>query len=137
MGRQSHYLPLSERFAPAPPAPPKPRPVEAMLSTEDAARRGALRAAQADPRTGVRHHQVGARIPSIFTARAGESARRVESGDHGVEPEANVRPRPCLKVPERGRHAPVSAINRNKWGPVSGPAGLEGGLDSHVTPITR
>src|SRR5580693_7871560 len=30
MGRQSHYLPLSERFAPAPAAPPKPTPVEAM-----------------------------------------------------------------------------------------------------------
>src|SRR6202167_2684605 len=40
------------------------------LSTEDAGRPGALRAAQADPRTGVRHHQVRARIPSIFTARA-------------------------------------------------------------------
>jgi hypothetical protein len=30
MGRQPHYLPLSERFAPAPAAPPKPTPVEAM-----------------------------------------------------------------------------------------------------------
>jgi hypothetical protein len=30
MGRQPHYLPLSERFAPAPPEPPKPTPVEAM-----------------------------------------------------------------------------------------------------------
>src|SRR5580704_4466379 len=30
MGRQPHYLPLSERFAPSPAAPPKPTPVEAM-----------------------------------------------------------------------------------------------------------
>ena len=30
MGRQPHYLPLSERFAPTPAAPPKPTPVEAM-----------------------------------------------------------------------------------------------------------
>jgi hypothetical protein len=30
IGRQSHYLPLSERFAPAPAAPSKPTPVEAM-----------------------------------------------------------------------------------------------------------
>src|ERR1700691_1429015 len=132
MGRQSQYLPLRAASARAAKADAGRGDGP---STEDAGRPGALRAAQADTRTGVRHHQVRARIPSIFTARAGESARRVESGDHGVEPEANVRPRPCLKVPERGRHAPVSAINRNKWGPVSGPAGLEGGLDSQVTPI--
>src|ERR1700688_1883247 len=30
MGRQPHYLPLSERFAPAPEAPKEPTPVEAM-----------------------------------------------------------------------------------------------------------
>src|SRR5271163_4024628 len=30
MGRQPHHLPLSERFAPAPPEPTKPTPVEAM-----------------------------------------------------------------------------------------------------------
>ena len=30
MGRQPHYLPLNERFAPAPPEPTKPTPVEAM-----------------------------------------------------------------------------------------------------------
>ena len=37
---------------------------------EDAARPSPLRPAQADAGAGVRHHQVGARIPSIFTARA-------------------------------------------------------------------
>src|SRR5271166_5130626 len=74
-------------------------------SFEDASRPGALRPAQADPRTGVRHHQVRARVPSIFTARAGKSARRVEPCDHGLEHEANVRPRPrLLKAGRPGAH---------------------------------
>ncbi len=60
---------------------------------EDARRPCALRPAQTDAGTGVRHHQVRARIPSTFTARARECSRRVESRDHGLESESDVRPR--------------------------------------------
>ena len=104
MGRQPHHPPLAERFEPAPAAPDNPTPVEAMAHRlKYASRPGALRPAQTDPRTGVRHHQIGARVPSIFTARAGKSARRVEPRDHGLEHEANVRPRPRLLKAGRPR----------------------------------
>ena len=65
-------------------------------SVEDAGRPDALCPAQADPGTGVRHHQIGARIPSIFVARARKRAWRVEPCDHGLEHQANVRPQPRL-----------------------------------------
>ena len=65
-------------------------------SAEDAGRPGALRAAQADAGAGVRDHQIGAGIPSIFAARPRERARRMEPRDHGLEHEADVRPRSGL-----------------------------------------
>src|SRR5208337_2752711 len=65
-------------------------------SAEDAAGPSALRLAQTDPGAGVRHHQICARIPSIFTARARKRARRVEPRDHGLEFEADVHPRSDL-----------------------------------------
>ena len=85
--------PLDERFAATPPAPENPTPVEAMahrLKTPEG--NEALRPAQADPGTGVRHHQVGAGIPPVPAARARQGPRRVEPRDHGVEHEADVRP---------------------------------------------
>ena len=65
-------------------------------SAEDAAGPRALRLAQTDAGAGVRHHQIRARIPSIFPARPRESSRRVEPRDHGLEFEADVRPQPRL-----------------------------------------
>jgi len=50
-------------------------------SAEDAGRQEGLCSAQTDPGTGVWHHQIGARIPSIFVARARQGARRVEPRD--------------------------------------------------------
>ena len=47
-------------------------------SAEDAGRPGALRAAQADAGAGVRDHQIGAGIPSMFAARPRGRARRME-----------------------------------------------------------
>jgi len=95
MGRQPHHPPLGERFGRQEPAPENPTPVEAMApSAEDARRPRALCFAQADAGAGVRRHQIGARIPSVFVARPRQSARRVEPRDDGVEPEADVRPRP-------------------------------------------
>jgi hypothetical protein len=51
-----------------------------------------LSAMSSRPGVGVRHHQIGARIPSIFDAWTRKSARRVEPRDHGLEYEADVRP---------------------------------------------
>ena len=65
-------------------------------SAEDAGGPRSIRPAQTDPGTSVRHHQIGARIPSIFVARTRKSARRVEPRDHGLEYEADVRPQPRL-----------------------------------------
>ena len=90
-GRQPHHPSLSERFETAPSAPKNPTPVEAM-----ARRQEALCPAQTDPGAGVRHHQIGARVPPVFLARSRQSAGRVEPRDHGVELEADVRPRPRL-----------------------------------------
>src|SRR5208283_4152890 len=62
------------------------------LSVEDAERQNALRPAQTNAGTGVRHDQVGARLPSVPAAGDRPGARRVEPCDHGLEPEADVRP---------------------------------------------
>src|SRR5208337_5535757 len=66
------------------------------LSVKDAERQKALRPAQTNAGTGVRHHQVGARLPSVPAAGDRPGARRVEPCDHGLEPEADVRPAPRL-----------------------------------------
>src|SRR5271166_1071934 len=65
-------------------------------SAEDAGRPGALRAAQADAGAGVRNHQIGAGIPSIFAARPRGRARRMEPRHHGLEHQAVICPRPRL-----------------------------------------
>jgi len=75
-------------------------------SAEDAGRQDALCPAQADPGTSVRHHQIRARIPSIFVARTRKSAWRVEPCDHGVEYEADVRPQPRLTKTKSGQMQP-------------------------------
>src|ERR1019366_10226142 len=74
-------------------------------SAEDARRPGALRPAQTDAGTGVRHHQISAWIPSIFTTWAGEGARRVEPRDYGLEHQADVRPQPRLTRPAQAARA--------------------------------
>ncbi len=66
---------------------------------EDAGRQEGLCSAQTDPGTGVWHHQIGARIPSIFVARARQGARRVEPCDHGLEHQTDVCPHPRLTRP--------------------------------------
>ena len=56
-----------------------------------------VRAPEADPRPGVRHHQVGDGFPSVLAPRSRPGQGRVELGDLGLECEANVRPDPRLK----------------------------------------
>jgi len=103
MGRQPHYPPLAERFAAAPAAPDNPTPVEAMahrLKTPDGKTLYALRKQMplgSSPRagsTGVWHHQVGARLPSVPAAWPGLCSQRMEPCDHGLERQADVRPLP-------------------------------------------
>ena len=61
-------------------------------SPQDARGQEALRLAQADARAGIRHHQIGARVPPVPAAWARQRPRRVEPRDHGLEHEADVRP---------------------------------------------
>jgi hypothetical protein len=95
MGRQPHHPPLAERFEQAPPAPENPMPVEAMAHRLQTPKGRALYAL----RKHVRHHQSGARIPSILAPRARQGAPRVEPRDHGLEYEEDVRPQPRLTRP--------------------------------------
>src|SRR6204780_3871413 len=72
MGREAHHPSLEERFADAPPPPEDPTPLAAMdhrLKTPEGKQRYAPRLrkgrlAEADAGTSVRHHQVGAWLPS-------------------------------------------------------------------------
>jgi hypothetical protein len=66
-------------------------------SAEDAARQKALCAAQTNPRTGVRHHQIGDGISSMPVARTRKRQRRMESGDDELEHQANVRDAALLR----------------------------------------
>ena len=61
-------------------------------SPGDAGGPGALRAPQADPGAGVRHHQIGDGLPPVQPAPPRASQGRVESGHPGVEHQADVRP---------------------------------------------
>ena len=100
MGRQPHHPPLAERFASGAASAERSNAGRGDgASAEDAGRPGALRAAQADPGAGVRDHQIGAGIPSIFAARPRGRARRMEPRHHGLEHQADVRPRPGLTRP--------------------------------------
>ena len=86
MGRQPHHPPLAERFETGAAGPGKSDAGRGDgASAEDAGRQEGLCSAQTDPGTGVWHHQIGDRIPSIFVARARQGARRVEPRDHGLE----------------------------------------------------
>src|ERR1019366_1870064 len=67
------------------------------VSAQDAARQKALRAAQTNPRTGVRHHQIGDGLSPMSVARARKRQRRMEFGDHELEHQANVRDADLLR----------------------------------------
>ena len=74
-GRQSHYPPLSERFAEAPPAPENPTPVEAMvhrLKTPEGKKLYALRKQTPEPVFGIIKSVLGFRQ---FSMRGLEKVR--------------------------------------------------------------
>jgi hypothetical protein len=69
-GRQSHYPPLSERFAKAPPAPQNPTPLEAMshrLQTPEGKKLYALRKQTPEPVFGIIKSVMG--FPPVPSAR--------------------------------------------------------------------
>jgi len=64
MGRQPHYPPLADRFAPVPPPPENPTPVEAMahrLKTPEGKERYALRKQTPEPVFGIIKSALGFR----------------------------------------------------------------------------
>jgi transposase len=121
IGREPHHPPLDERFAKERPAPENPTPVEAMahrLKTPEGRKLYALRKQTPEPVFGIIKSALGFRQ---FSLRGRQSARRVEPRDHGVEPQADVRPRPRLTVPQASQPAeqaseatPLRPLNR-EW----------------------
>ena len=100
MGRQPHHPPLAERFASGAGSAARSNAGRGDgASADDAGRPGALRVAQADAGAGVRDHQIGAGIPSVFAARPRGRARRMEPRHHGLEHQADIRLRPRLTRP--------------------------------------
>ncbi len=95
MGRQPHHPPLSERLE----AKPEPQGTGAgkpgaenadggrgqRPAAEDARGAKALCASQTDAGAGVRDHQIGNGVPTVFPARPRQRARRVEYRDDVME----------------------------------------------------
>jgi hypothetical protein len=73
------------------------------LASADTARQEALRSAQADSGTGVRHHQIGDGIPPVSVARVRLRSRRVEPCYHGLEHQEDVCAQPRLSALQRLR----------------------------------
>ena len=69
----------------------------------------ALRLAQADGRTGLRHHQGSHRVPAVPAARTGESQPGVDPGDHQLQPQAALQ----------SGHAPDHPLRRGHGGAES------------------
>ena len=74
-----------------------------------ATREGTVRTAQADPGTGVRHHQIGDGLPPMLVAGAAKRQRRVEFGDKELEHQANVRDAALLSA----NRDPLTSQNRS------------------------
>ena len=93
MGRSRHHVSWKQRFAAAPPSPPDSATSLQKMAhrVEDAARQEALCAAQTDPRTRVRHHQIGAGLSAMLVARTRKRQGRMQLGDTELEHQANVR----------------------------------------------
>jgi hypothetical protein len=111
LGREAHHPGLAERFAAAPPAPDDPTPVEAMahrLKTPEGRKLYAQRKHTAEPVFGIIKSVLGFRqvLPSVPAPRARHGAGRVELGDPGVEPEADVCPGPGDMRPGSPRFGP-------------------------------
>ena len=96
MGRQPHHPPLAERFEAAPEAPQDPTPVEAMAHRLTTAAGRALYALRSRCRSQCSGSSNRRWDSAIFAARPRGRARRMEPRHHGLEHQADVRPRPGL-----------------------------------------
>lgn len=116
-GRQCHHPSWRERFAEAPPPPDQPTPVEAMLhrlKTPDGKKLYAQRKHTPEPVFGIIKSVRGFRQ---FLLRGRQRARRVEPRDHGLEPEADLRPEPgTLRL---GHHQPRGKLTTSR--DIAGP----------------
>ena len=116
MGRQPHHPPLAERFQAAPEAPQDPTPVEAVahrLKTPAGRALYALRKHTPEPVFGIIKSTL--RIPPILGAWPRGRARRMEPRHHGLEHQADVRPRPRLT----GRQASLRPQSKRPKRPKS------------------
>lgn len=77
--RESHHMPVMERFAPDAPPPETTDPLMRMAHQPwHAGRTSVVQAAQADRRADVRHHQASHGLAPDEHARTGKGQRRVE-----------------------------------------------------------
>ena len=91
LGRQPHHQSLARALCRGAAGAEKPDAHRGHgLPSADAQRQTAIRPAQTDPGTGVRHHQIGDGIPPVPAARARQRPRRVEPRYHGLEHEEDV-----------------------------------------------
>ncbi len=93
LGRCRHHVSWKQRFVPAPKSPPaSATPLEKMAHRLRTPRgKETVRAARADPGTGLRHHQVGDGLSPMLAAGAQKRQKRVESGDDELEHQAKLR----------------------------------------------
>jgi transposase len=93
LGRCRHHVSWKQRFVPAPKSPPaSATPLEKMAHRLRTPRgKETVRAARADPGSGLRHHQVGDGLSPMLAAGAQKRQKRVESGDDELEHQAKLR----------------------------------------------
>jgi hypothetical protein len=114
MDRQPHHPSLDERFAPIPPAPENPTPVEAVahqLVTLAGKKLYALRKQTPEPVFGIIKSVLAFRHPAT---RSRSRPRRVEPGDHGLKHEAVVRAEPRAMRPGADRRGESSVSCRTR-----------------------
>jgi hypothetical protein len=81
------------------------------VSAQDPARQEALRTAQTDPGTGVRHHQVRDGLSAMSAQRTRKRQRRMEFGHDELEHQANVRDAALLR--EHHEHSAQCIIGQH------------------------
>jgi hypothetical protein len=89
MKRETHHLPVLERFAEPPLAADADAVAQMAYRLKTKRGRAGLRLAQADGRARVRRHQARDEIPAVYGARVDAGRPRMESGRPRLEPEAN------------------------------------------------
>ena len=90
-GREGHHLPLEQRWADPPPAGCRRRcRRDDETPAQDPPGPGHLRASQMHRGTRVWNHQIGVGLSTVSLAWPQSRLGRMDAGEHGLEPEANV-----------------------------------------------